>query len=85
MYAPSVLSGKHVIQYEDNVTALSKNMLTSFNSTLQSYKAASGAGLLPQLPNSTWTELNKNVTAISIIDLKKAQTSNYNYQCTCSI
>lgn len=77
MYAPSVISGKHVIQYEDNVTALSKSVLTNFNSSLQSYRTASAAGLVPTLPNATWAALNKNVSSITIINLNKAQTSPY--------
>ena len=75
VYSPSVVSGKQVIQYEGNVTALSKQVLTNFNSTLQSYRAASVANSIPQLPNSTWTALNKTVHGITIIDLNKAQTS----------
>ena len=75
VYSPSVISGKQVIQYEGNVTALSKQVLTNFNSTLQSYRVASAANLIPQLPNSKWTDLNKTVNGITIIDLNKAQTS----------
>lgn len=71
VYSPSVIAGKSVLQYENDVTQISKDMLVSFNSNLQNYQQASLRNAVPELPNSTWLQLNKTVHDIRVYNATK--------------
>ncbi|KAG6552743.1 hypothetical protein Mapa_005691 [Marchantia paleacea] len=84
VYTPSKIQGKEVTKYEDRVTNLTTQVYKDFNTSLQSYKAASDALVLTNLPPSTWTQLNDtinsaNTNAKNLVNPKKSQTSKCLY------
>jgi sodium-dependent phosphate transporter len=79
VYSPSKIQGREITQFEDRVTNLTNNVYTDFNTSLQSYRPVAEQGLLVNLPNATWYELNNTVTtrakaAKALIDPKKTQS-----------
>ncbi|KAL3681813.1 hypothetical protein R1sor_024769 [Riccia sorocarpa] len=79
IYSPSKIQGKEVSLYENRVTNLTTQIYKDFNTSLQTYRPTAEAGLLEQLPNATWYELNATVNndakaARNLIDPKKTQT-----------
>ncbi|OAE29189.1 hypothetical protein AXG93_1862s1470 [Marchantia polymorpha subsp. ruderalis] len=46
---------------EDRVTNFTTQVYKDFNSSLQSYRPVAAQGLLVNLPNTTWNELNATV------------------------
>ncbi|BBN07151.1 solute carrier family 20 (sodium-dependent phosphate transporter) [Marchantia polymorpha subsp. ruderalis] len=76
LYAPSAIDAKAVITYKTELASINTHWYKEFNTTLQSYKEASAAGVLDRLPNATWVELNatlaKNAKAAKDLgDFKK--------------
>lgn len=85
LYAPSAIDAKAVISYKTELASINTQWYKEFNTTLQSYKEASAAGVLDRLPNATWVELNatlaKNAKAAKDLgDFKKyaASKSSFN-------
>lgn len=81
IYTPSKIQGKEVTMYEDRVTNLTTQVYKDFNSSLQSYRPVAAQGLLVNLPNTTWNDLNATVAvnanaAKNLIDPKKTQSGN---------
>ncbi|KAG6558097.1 hypothetical protein Mapa_000278 [Marchantia paleacea] len=79
IYSPSKIQGKEVTMYEDRVTNLTTQLYKDFNTSLQSYRPIAAQGLLVNLPNTTWNELNATVAdnakaAKNLIDPKKTQS-----------
>lgn len=79
VYSPSKIQGTQISKFEDRVTNLTTNIYTDFNTSLQSYKPVAEQGLLVNLPNATWYELNNTVTtrakaAKNLVDPKKTQS-----------
>ncbi|BBN09461.1 solute carrier family 20 (sodium-dependent phosphate transporter) [Marchantia polymorpha subsp. ruderalis] len=79
IYTPSKIQGKEVTMYEDRVTNLTTQVYKDFNSSLQSYRPVAAQGLLVNLPNTTWNDLNATVAvnanaAKNLIDPKKTQS-----------
>ncbi|BBN09033.1 solute carrier family 20 (sodium-dependent phosphate transporter) [Marchantia polymorpha subsp. ruderalis] len=81
VYAPSKIQGKEVTRYEDRLTNLTTQVYKDFNTSLQSYKAASDSLALTTLPPSTWTQLNDtinidNTRAKNLVNPKLSQTTD---------
>ncbi|KAI5056829.1 hypothetical protein GOP47_0028647 [Adiantum capillus-veneris] len=76
VYSPSVIAGKEVVQYEQDVTQISKDILGNFNTTLLSYQQASLQNAVPELSSAKWAELNETLSAIEIFDYKKTPSAN---------
>ncbi|KAH7290905.1 hypothetical protein KP509_30G068900 [Ceratopteris richardii] len=76
VYSPSVISGKQVNLYEDSVASISSGMLTSFNSTLQSYQQPSLQNAVPELNSTTWMQLNQTVNSIHVYNPKKTPSAD---------
>jgi sodium-dependent phosphate transporter len=76
VYAPGAIESKHVQQYKTEIGTVNSAMYHDFNSTLQSFQAASLAGSIPTLPATDWATLNATVaknskTVKSFIDTTK--------------
>nr|WNH14450.1 phosphate transporter B 1;2 [Pteris vittata] len=74
VYSPSVVAGKSLVRYENDVTQISKDILVNFDSNLQSYQQASLQNAVPELSSTTWLELNKTVNDIKIYNSTKNPT-----------
>lgn len=82
VYSPSKIQGKEVSKYEDSVTNLTTRVYTDFNTSLQSYKPVAEEGLLVNLPNATWYQLNNTVgtrakAAKALVDPKETQSGKW--------
>ncbi|MCO5610642.1 hypothetical protein L7F22_064881 [Adiantum nelumboides] len=74
VYSPSVIAGKDLVQYETDVTQISKDILVNFNANLQSYQQASFQAAVPGFTNATWLELNQTVNEIKVYNATKNPT-----------
>nr|WNH14453.1 phosphate transporter B 1;1 [Pteris cretica] len=74
VYSPSITAGKSLVQYENDVTKISKDILVNFDSNLQSFQQASLQNAVPELSSATWMELNSTVHDISIYNATKNPT-----------
>ncbi|KAG6552745.1 hypothetical protein Mapa_005693 [Marchantia paleacea] len=81
VYSPSKISGHEVSKYEDSLTNVTTQMYKDFSSSLQTFKAASDAQVLVNLPPVTWANLNTTINlaarkAKDLTDPSRGQTVN---------
>nr|WNH14458.1 phosphate transporter B 1;2 [Pteris ensiformis] len=71
VYSPSIPAGKSVLQYENGVTQISKDILVNFDANLQSFQQASLQNAVPELNSTTWIALNETIHDIKIYNATK--------------